>query len=53
MKLLLVRHAAAVPSGTPGIPDDERPLTPEGVAKFRVGAKGLARITRRDAAGSS
>ena len=47
MKLLLVRHAAAVPSGTPGVPDDERPLTPEGMAKFRVAAKGLARITRR------
>ena len=47
MKLLLVRHAAAVPSGTPGVPDDERPLTPEGASKFRVAAKGLARITRR------
>ena len=47
MKLLLVRHAAAVPSGTPGVPDDERPLTSEGVAKFRVAAKGLARIARR------
>jgi phosphohistidine phosphatase len=47
VKLLLVRHAAAVPSGTPGVPDDERPLTPEGAAKFRVAAKGLARITRR------
>ena len=47
MKLLLVRHAAAVPSGTPGIPDDERPLTPEGASKFRVAAKGLARIARR------
>ena len=33
MKLLLVRHAAAVPRGTPGVPDDERPLTPEGKAK--------------------
>jgi phosphohistidine phosphatase len=47
VKLLLVRHAAAVPSGTPGVPDDERPLTPEGASKFRVAAKGLARITRR------
>jgi phosphohistidine phosphatase len=47
VKLLLVRHAAAVPSGTPGVPDDERPLTPEGASKFRVAAKGLARIARR------
>ena len=47
MKLLLIRHAAAVPSGTPGVPDDERPLTPDGKAKFRVAAQGLARVTRR------
>src|SRR6266545_3845263 len=47
VKLLLVRHAAAVPRGTPGVPDDERPLTPQGVAKFRVAAKGLARIAHR------
>lgn len=47
MKLLLVRHAVAVPRGTPGVPDDERPLTPEGEAEFRVAARGLARITRR------
>ena len=47
MKLLLVRHAAAVPRGTPGVPDDERPLTPKGRAKFSAAAKGLARIARR------
>jgi phosphohistidine phosphatase len=47
VKLLLVRHAAAVPTGTPGVRDDDRPLTPKGVAKFRVAAKGLARITGR------
>ena len=47
MKLLLVRHAAAVPRGTPGIPDDERPLTPKGRAKFSAAAKGLARIAHR------
>jgi len=47
VKLLLVRHAAAVPAGTPGIRDDDRPLTPKGVSKFRVAAKGLARIARR------
>jgi len=47
MKLLLIRHAAAVPRGTPGVPDDERPLTPDGKAKFRVVARGLARVTRR------
>jgi phosphohistidine phosphatase len=47
VKLLLVRHAAAVPRGTPGIADDRRPLTPKGKAKFMVAAKGLARIARR------
>jgi phosphohistidine phosphatase len=47
MKLLLVRHAAAVPRGTPGVADDERPLTPEGEAKFTIAARGLARIAPR------
>jgi phosphohistidine phosphatase len=47
MKLLLIRHAAAVPRGTSGVPDDERPLTPEGEAEFRVAARGLARIAPR------
>lgn len=47
MTLLLIRHADAVPRGTPGVSDDERPLTPEGEAEFRVAARGLARIVRR------
>jgi phosphohistidine phosphatase len=47
MKLLIVRHAAAVPRGTPGIADDDRPLTPRGKAKFRAAARGLARIADR------
>lgn len=46
MKLLLVRHAAAAPRGTPGVSDDDRPLTLEGVKKFRAAARGLARIAR-------
>lgn len=33
MKLLLIRHAAAIPRGTPGVLDDERPLTPDGKAQ--------------------
>jgi phosphohistidine phosphatase len=44
MKLLLVRHAIAVPSGTPGIADEERPLTNRGRKRFRKAARGLARI---------
>ncbi|MGH7353068.1 MAG: SixA phosphatase family protein [Candidatus Rokuibacteriota bacterium] len=47
MRLLIIRHAAAVPSGTPGIAADDRPLTPKGKARFRAAAKGLARITPR------
>ena len=47
MKLLIIRHAAAVPRGTRGIPDDERPLTPRGKTKFRAAAKGLARVADR------
>ena len=44
MKLLLVRHGIAVPSGTADIADDERPLTPRGRKRFRKAARGLARI---------
>ena len=47
MRLLIVRHAIAVPHGTPEVPEDERPLTPRGEKRFRVAAKGLARICRR------
>lgn len=47
MKLLVLRHAAAMPRGTAGVFDDERPLTPSGKAAFRVAARGLARTVRR------
>lgn len=47
MRVLLVRHAIAVPSGTPGIPDDERRLTPEGRERFEAAARGLARLVER------
>jgi phosphohistidine phosphatase len=47
MKILLIRHAAAVPRGTPGIADDDRSLTPRGRAKFRAAARGLAEIVDR------
>jgi|KBSSwiStaDraftv2_1062776.scaffolds.fasta_scaffold471829_1 phosphohistidine phosphatase len=44
MKVVLIRHAAAVPRGTPGVLDNERPLTSSGKVKFRAAARGLARI---------
>jgi phosphohistidine phosphatase len=47
MRLLIIRHAAAVPSGTPGIDDDDRPLTPRGEKRFRAAARGLARLAPR------
>jgi phosphohistidine phosphatase len=47
MHLLIIRHAPAVDRGTPGIPDEERPLTPEGELKFREAAKGLAHLVGR------
>lgn len=47
MRLLIIRHAAAVPRGTPDMPDDERPLTKPGEKRFRVVASGLARIAKR------
>ena len=47
MRLLLVRHATAVRRGTPGVSDDERPLTSDGKAEFCVAARGLARIAHR------
>jgi phosphohistidine phosphatase len=46
MRLLIVRHAAAVERGTPGVSEEERPLTPEGEKKFRRAAKGLARLEK-------
>ena len=47
MRLLIIRHAIAVPRGTENIPDDERPLTPEGQKRFRRAARGLAAILPR------
>ena len=47
MRLIIIRHATAVPHGTPGYADEDRPLTPEGEAKFREAARGLARAYDR------
>lgn len=47
MQLLIIRHAIAVPRGTPGIPDEDRPLTPEGEQKFREAAEGLVKLVDR------
>ena len=47
MRLLIIRHAIAVPRGTPDIPDADRPLTEEGEKKFKKAAEGLAKVLDR------
>jgi phosphohistidine phosphatase len=44
MRLLILRHAIAVEAGTPGVADDDRPLTPRGRKRFAKAAEGLAHI---------
>ena len=41
MRLYIVRHAIAVPRGTPEVEDDDRALTEEGIAKMKQAAAGL------------
>ncbi len=43
-QLYLLRHGLAVPHGTPGIEDDERPLTPDGERRVRQVGRGLHRL---------
>lgn len=45
--LYLVRHGIAVPSGTPGIVDAERPLTPKGERHMKRIARGMRRLDVR------
>lgn len=44
MNLCFFRHGPAVPHGTAGVAEDERPLTPEGRKKTEKAAKGLCRL---------
>lgn len=44
MKICLIRHGPALPRGTEGVADDERPLTPEGRARTRAAARGLRKL---------
>jgi phosphohistidine phosphatase len=47
MELIIIRHAIAVPRGTQGMSDEDRPLTPEGAQRFHDAAKGLASLVSR------
>ncbi len=44
MILYIVRHSDAVPSGTPGVHEDQRPLTDKGIRKMKEVARGLRLI---------
>jgi phosphohistidine phosphatase len=44
MEVYMLRHGDAVPRGTPGYPNDDRPLTEEGIKKLTESAKGFARL---------
>ena len=46
-ELYILRHGIAVEPGTPGIPDDERPLTSKGRRRMRRIARGLCRLELR------
>ncbi|ODU01005.1 MAG: phosphohistidine phosphatase SixA [Planctomycetes bacterium SCN 63-9] len=43
-KLYILRHGIALPHGTPGMADDDRPLTPEGEKRMREIGRSLARL---------
>src|SRR5688572_11891901 len=44
MILYILRHAIAFPHGTPGVAEDERTLTEEGIKKMKKAALGLKRL---------
>jgi len=41
-EIYMLRHGIAVPSGTRGYPNDDRPLTEEGIKKMKEAAEGIA-----------
>lgn len=43
-ELYILRHGIAVEHGTPGIPDDQRPLTAKGEKRIREIASGLVEL---------
>ncbi len=43
-QLYLLRHGLAVPRGTPGFADDDRPLTPDGERRVRQVGRTLRRL---------
>jgi phosphohistidine phosphatase len=47
MNLYFLRHAIAVPRGTPGFKDENRPLTKDGVRKMKEVARGMRALKLR------
>jgi phosphohistidine phosphatase len=43
-ELYVLRHGIAVPQGTPGVPEDDRPLTRKGEERMKEIGRGLAAI---------
>ncbi|MDR3633017.1 MAG: phosphohistidine phosphatase SixA [Isosphaeraceae bacterium] len=41
MQLYVMRHGIAVPHGTPGVAEDQRPLTPDGEKRVKEIGRGL------------
>jgi phosphohistidine phosphatase len=41
-ELYILRHGIAIPHGTPGVAEDERPLTPKGEKRIKEVGRGLA-----------
>lgn len=47
MEIYILRHGIAVSRGTPGYPNDDRPLTEDGIEKMTVAAQGIAKIVNK------
>ncbi len=43
-QLYILRHGIAVPHGTPGVEEDQRPLTPKGVKRIKEVGRALAML---------
>lgn len=41
MQFYIIRHAIAIPRGTPGYPNDDRPLTEDGIRKMIENARAI------------
>jgi phosphohistidine phosphatase len=44
MNLYILRHAIAVPRGTPEYKDEDRPLTKDGIRKMKAVAQGMRKL---------